>query len=220
VRGRRRISRWVAGAGVCAVVVGVATLWGGTSRAGAATPVFTFSQIQSHVQMTIPGPACPESNACEWMLYVNEPFVAGGPTVAEVTGTSGTLTVPYPPNFCGVLQADALIGPGKWVYLTGIRQTVGLCSPTVVDTSSAVAGQPSTLPYSAPASTAPAPVATSAKTLPFTGVDVGPEVVLGTVLLLAGMVLLVDSDLRRLRWIGAVGPIRWVGAVLAWLMGG
>ena len=48
--------------------------------------------------------------ACTWELVVNEPFVPGQPVVGAVFGTSGVLHVSYPP-FCGVIQADAFVGP-------------------------------------------------------------------------------------------------------------
>ncbi len=69
---------------------------------------------QAHmVTLTIPTPPCRRdghTTSCKWELFVNEPDVLGQPVVDAVFGTSGVLSVPYP-SLCGVLQADALVGP-------------------------------------------------------------------------------------------------------------
>jgi hypothetical protein len=100
-------------------------------------PVLRFDDAAQQIQLKIPTPACPVGQSdCEWMLYVNQPGEPGQPVVAQVIGTSGVLTVAYP-DFCGVLQADALIGPAPWVYKTGIRRRIDTCvSPTTTTTSS------------------------------------------------------------------------------------
>ena len=80
------------------------------------------------VTLTIPTPGCREDNhaiACRWELYVNEPFVPGQPVVGVASGTSGVLSVEYP-SFCGVIQADAIIGPPPNLVV-GHRHQINTC---------------------------------------------------------------------------------------------
>ena len=77
---------------------------------------------------TIPTPGCrPDGNtvACQWELVVNEPAVPGQPVVGMATGTSGVLQVPYP-SFCGVIQADAMVGPPERLEV-GHRHLINTC---------------------------------------------------------------------------------------------
>jgi hypothetical protein len=215
-------------------------LWGGTAWAAPApAPALTFNSVAQEVELTIPSPPCPPSeSACQWMLYVNEPGVNGQPTISEVIGTSGTLTVPYPPDFCGVIQADALIGPGAWAYQTGERTSIATCpQPDVVATTapattapssgdvaipaSVGAVQPTTLPFSDVAATyaSDGPVAGAATSLPFTGVDIGPLVLVGLASVLGGALLMSEPGFGWLRRLAHAGPTRWVASLLGWLTG-
>jgi hypothetical protein len=94
------------------------------------------------VTLTIPTPPCaPDQQGCKWVLFVNEPDVAGKPVVGSVTGTSGVLTVKYPADFCGVLQADARTGP-PFVQVYGIRHHVGGDCPPPTTTTTTMSTQP------------------------------------------------------------------------------
>jgi hypothetical protein len=86
--------------------------------------------MAGRVILQIPTPACTGKNPnCVWALYVNEPKLPGHPFVAEVNGTSGTLAVQLP-DFCGVIQADALVGPRPWHQKGGVRETLETCGAT------------------------------------------------------------------------------------------
>jgi hypothetical protein len=125
------------------VVVGLAMIpvtFGSVTSGGAADPSpsrITFDDAAQQVTFTIPAPPCaPGQEGCKWMLFVNEPKVAGKPVVGSVTGTTGALTVNYPPNFCGVLQADALTGP-PYNRVYGLLHTVkgSNCAPISTPTT-------------------------------------------------------------------------------------
>ncbi|MDA8274862.1 MAG: hypothetical protein M0029_05705 [Actinomycetota bacterium] len=97
-------------------------------------PQLAFDAPQQQASLVIPAPACPTSNpGCEWMLFMNAPLVPNAPVIGEVTGTSGRLTIPYPTDFCGVIQADALIGrapfvgAAAWTYVSGMRTSISTC---------------------------------------------------------------------------------------------
>jgi hypothetical protein len=89
-----------------------------------------FADQARVVTMTVPSEACRVNrfhmSSCDWELFVNEPGQPGQPTVGIDTGTSGVLSVPYPPDFCGMLQADVLFGtpPHKEI---GRRHTINTC---------------------------------------------------------------------------------------------
>ncbi|HEX7442814.1 MAG TPA: hypothetical protein VF320_02945 [Acidimicrobiales bacterium] len=135
------------------------------------------------------------------MLFFNEP--ATGAVVGTATGTSGTLTIAYPRDFCGVIQADALIGPAPWRSKVGHQrtiQTAASCSPaqlpfnggnralrTEAGTAAlASAGNPSQLPFDG-----------NLTQLPFTGMDVKPLTILGVTLTMLGILLVTDFEQRR-----------------------
>ena len=78
--------------------------WGTPDSPSSA--VITFDDGAQAVHLTIPTPACPASQPqCEWRFFLNEPKLHVD--VATVYGTSGTLTIDYPGNFCGVVQDGA-----------------------------------------------------------------------------------------------------------------
>ena len=107
-------------ASVMAMTV-VAALLAASTMAGASGPgaVITFGPTAATLQ--IPTPPCPTTEpGCVWKFFLNEPKVSVD--VDTVYGTSGTLTIPYPANFCGIIQADAYIGPtanGPWTPQRG-----------------------------------------------------------------------------------------------------
>jgi hypothetical protein len=98
-----------------------------------STAVITFDDAAQQVTLTIPTPACPTSQPnCMWKFFLNEPKLSVD--VAIVYGTSGTLTLAYPKNFCGVIQADAYVGP-PWVAKRGFQHTIEDCSVPVGPTT-------------------------------------------------------------------------------------
>ena len=110
-------------ASVMAMTVGAALLAAG-STAGAAGPgpVITFDDANNVVTLQIPDPPCPTTEpGCVWKFFLNEPKVSVD--VSTVYSTqAGTLTLAYPQNFCGIIQADAYIGPtanGPWTPQRG-----------------------------------------------------------------------------------------------------
>ncbi len=85
------------------------------AQAGADSPFASigFNDSAHVVTLAIPSSPCRtdhRTTACDWTLSVDEPDVAGRPMVATATGTSGLLSVAYP-ALCGLIQADALVGP-------------------------------------------------------------------------------------------------------------
>ncbi len=149
-----------------AVVIGsVLALIGFTVTLGGAAwsasdnpsaPVITFDDAAHQVQLTIPTPACPASQpTCQWKFFLNEPKLHVD--VATVYGTSGTLTIPYPKEFCGVIQADAYVGP-PWVAKRGFQHTIDDCPPTTTTTAPPTT---TTTPPSSTTTTAPPPTTTT-----------------------------------------------------------
>ncbi len=139
-----------------------------------SSPVIVFDDAAHQAQLIIPTPACPTSDpSCQWKFFLNEPKLSVD--VGTVYGTSGTLTIPYPSDFCGVIQADAYVGP-PWVARRGFQHTIEDCTPPSAGASSTTtATEPPTLP-AAPATSVPAPPASVPPTsggptgaLPFTG---------------------------------------------------
>ena len=88
-----------------------------------------FDDSSHVVTLAIPTPSCRQDHhgtACTWALFVDEPFAPGRPVVAAVSGTSGVLSVPYP-QFCGVLQADAVVWPPVR-KMVGYRHLINACA--------------------------------------------------------------------------------------------
>src|ERR1700676_3699768 len=135
--------------------------------------VITFDDVAQAVHLTIPTPACPESEPqCQWKFFLNEPQLHVD--VATVYGTSGTLTIDYPSNFCGVIQADAYVGP-PWVAERGYQHTIADCAAaTTASTEPPSAGATSeppttpTTPTSAPPQAPPQEAAAAATVPPLT----------------------------------------------------
>ncbi len=146
-------------AAVMVMTVGAALLAASTT-AGAAGPgaVITFDDANNVVTLQIPNPPCPTTEpGCVWKFFLNEPKVSVD--VATVYGTSGTLTLAYPANFCGVIQADAYIGPtanGPWTPQRGWQHSLADdCTPA-----------PTPIPPSSPVQPVPPPDASPVVTTP------------------------------------------------------
>jgi hypothetical protein len=154
------MKRTIIAAAVTAIALGTVltgTAWGGPTTVTSA--VITFNDPAQEVTLQIPTPACPASEPqCEWKFFLNEPKLSVD--VATVYGTSGTLTIPYPKDFCGVIQADAYVGP-PWVAKRGWQHTISDCTPTPPTTvlpgppvtAPPVTAPPATTPITPPAST-------------------------------------------------------------------
>jgi hypothetical protein len=122
-----------------AVVTG--TAWAGPTPVTSA--VITFDDAAQVVTLQIPTPACPTTEPhCQWKFFLNEPKLSVD--VATVYGTSGTLSIPYPKDFCGVIQADAYVGGPPWVAKRGWQHPISDC-PTPVTPPA-----PPTVPPAAP----------------------------------------------------------------------
>ncbi len=229
------IASVIAVTAVAAVVIGTASGASGSPTSA----VITFDDNAHQVTLQIPDPPCDTSEpGCVWKFFLNEPKVSVD--VATVYGSTGTLTISYPPNFCGIIQADAYVGPtanGPWVSKRGWQHQippVGDCEPPTPPsgggTDTPPPGGPSSepppaatpvVPAPAPtpepqaaavapvvaaataapsttttATTAPAKPATAPASLPFTGANLGPFVVLGLTLVTLGLCLVF---LRRKR---------------------
>jgi len=114
----------------CSVTLGGAAWSAADSSSG---PVITFNDAAQQVTLTIPTPACPTSQPdCQWKFFLNEPKLSVD--VATIYGTSGVLTLDYPKDFCGVIQADAYVGP-PWVPKRGFQHTIEDCEPPPTTTT-------------------------------------------------------------------------------------
>jgi hypothetical protein len=239
---RRRV---LAAAAATLIIFGAMLLSAGTAGANARVTNFArikFSDAAGQVTLKLPT-AC---DSCTWMLSVNEPEAPGQPVVGTAIGTvdtnSGVLTVAYPSGFCGVIQADAFLGPApSWDLRVGHKQTIQMdpCTTTTTTTTSTsttttttsttttvapttttsstlapVTKATSQLPFSNSASsstTTTSPVVVAAvsgtpggtatsptpATLPFTGLDVKPLALIGTALILLGLLILSTLEQRR-----------------------
>jgi hypothetical protein len=193
-----------------------------------AFPIIKFWPTDKVVTLQIPSPPCRGEHlpGCVWMLTVNEPNVPAQTLVGTAQGTSGILTIAYPKDFCGVIQADAAVGPAHWSLVIGHRatiQTAEVCDPVTAPTTVSPATAPpppaatppantpqAQLPFTGSASTSTTNAALVAQTtverLPFTGVDVKPLAIVGTFLILLGLNILTTLEQRRraLRRVGYV----------------
>jgi hypothetical protein len=154
---------------VCSVIalIGFTVTMGGAAWSAASsssTAVITFDDAAHQAVLTIPTPACPPSQPdCQWKFFLNEPKLSVD--VATVFGTSGTLTIPYPKDFCGVIQADAYVGP-PFVAKRGFQHTIEDCNPPPTTTTTAPpTTTTTTVPPTTTTTTTP-PVISSAVTTP------------------------------------------------------
>jgi hypothetical protein len=223
----------VAGAIIGLIAISLPLGSAAVSAAGSSSSaVIIFNDAARQAQLVIPSPACPDTQPnCQWKFFLNEPKLSVD--VATVYGTSGTLTIDYPSNFCGVIQADAYVGP-PWVAKRGFQHTIEDCAPVT---------SPTAVPPDAPATNAPAPSPTSTTTtppigfgsvsatsvpppvtspvsasgspvgatptqLPFTGSNIKPVLFSGLMLVALGLYLLTTSVSRR-RMARRVGNCPW-----------
>ncbi len=135
-RGGARVSRRRAAVAVALFAVGVLLLTAGAAAASSlagAVATITFWNNDNVVTLDTPT-MCPATNPqCVWKLQVNEPDIPAQTIVGVATGASGAvLTVAYPTNFCGVIQADVFVGPSPWRLVVGHQQAIqtGTCCPS------------------------------------------------------------------------------------------
>jgi hypothetical protein len=124
--------------GVTLVNVGVAS----AASRPSAFPIIKFIPAADEVTLLIPTPPCRNTPpGCLWKLSVNEPFEPGAPLLGVAIGTTGLLTVTYPPLTCGVvqgdasreIQADVSDGSQNFRLVVGHRLTIG-CPGTTTTT--------------------------------------------------------------------------------------
>jgi len=236
-QGQRSTSRrlaWVAVGLVTlgSVLVGSVVVDSAPASASArgAFAVIKFWPTYNEVTLQIPVPPCRNRPPnCVWKLIENEPDVPAQTVVGTATGTSGILTLSYPTNFCGVIQADALVEPtpdgaGPWSFQIGRRSTIETCvpvaptggEPTTTTTKPPPATPAVQLPFTGSpptANTDPVLAATTQPTqLPFTGVDVKPLAIVGGSLILLALSLLTTLEQRR-RGLRRAGDAVRTGAV-------
>ena len=116
------------------IAIGIALLGVPTLVLASAPPAGarTFAKIRfkaDHVTLTIPTPPCRQTHgttSCQWTLAATENL---GPATGRATGTAGTLSVPYPANYCGVIHAAAIVGPPLRKEV-GHKHTIGGACPT------------------------------------------------------------------------------------------
>jgi len=212
---------WVVFISVLALFTINATLGGATWSAAASpsTPQIIFDDLDQQAKLVVPTPPCPTTQPdCQWKFVVQIP--EGNITVGVVVGTSGTLVVPYPANFCGVIQADAYRGP-PFVPLRGFQHTIETChtTPTTSTTTTSTSTTstttttgpmhvpppivtPNTSPLPAPPVAPPVTpstpvVVTTPTQLPFTGVNTKPMLFVGLTLVALGVALLTSASTWR-----------------------
>ena len=147
-----------------------------------------FIPAANEVTLTLRTQPCPVSRPdCVWMLLVNEPYTPARTVVGRATGTSGTLVVSYPADFCGILQADAIIGPVPWRIVVGRKRAISTstCQPAAA----------SQLPFTNTAATVGTQGARhDPAQLPFTGLDVRPFMIIGMALTMLGFLMASDFE--------------------------
>jgi hypothetical protein len=188
------------------IALGIAILL--TLVLGSAPPAGarTFAKIRfhaDHVTLTIPKPSCRPTHgttSCQWTLAVTENL---GPVTGRATGTAGSLSVPYPANYCGVIHAAAIVGPPMRKEV-GHKTTIGgtCTTPVTIPLASAnamvVANQAAGQPTAHQSQTEPQASGLSA--LPFTGAPILDLLEFGILCL-----ILAAFCLRR-------RPSRWTGS--------
>ncbi len=199
------------------------TAWGANTPPTAA--IITFDDAAQQAVLQIPDPPCDATMPnCVWKFFLNEPKVSVD--VATVYGTSGTLVIPYPSNFCQIIQADAYVGPtmdGPWQSKRGwqhkipdqycptppppdapqpVEPPVPPAAPVVVPPTPPATQATAVTPVVAAAAAAPTTTTTTTATtepkaaaavtsLPFTGANLRPFVLLGVTLVALGLGLLI-----------------------------
>jgi hypothetical protein len=191
------------------IAIGIAILGALTFVLASASPAGarTFVKIRfhsDHVTLTIPKPSCRPTHgttSCQWTLAVTENL---GPETGRATGTTGSLSVPYPANYCGVIHAAAIVGPPIRKEV-GHKTTIGgTCPPTPVTNRPArvnalvVANQPT--PQPAPHPNQTEPQTSGLSVLPFTGAPILDLLDVGILCLVLAALCL---RRRRSRWTGS-----------------
>lgn len=190
------------------IAIGIAILGALTLVLASAPPAGarTFAKIRfhaDHVTLTIPKPSCRPTHgttSCQWTLAVTENL---GPVTGRATGTAGSLSVPYPANYCGVIHAAAIVGPPMRKEV-GHKTTIGGTCPTPVTNSPTpakamvVANQPTA--QAATHQSPTEPPASGLSVLPFTGAPILD-------LLFVGILCLAIAALCLRR-----RPSRWTGS--------
>ena len=220
MRKQRRGARLLLAAAVATVGLGVVLIAAGTaaaeSRVG-ATAVIRFWPSYHEVTLTIPVPACPTTNpSCEWLLEVNEPDVPAQTVLGTATGSSGMLTVNYSANFCGVIQADALIGPSPWYLKYGHQETVSGTDCTQPTTPTVPVTTPVTTPAKTPVTTpVTTPPAVVAQTLPYTATTANTAAPAASVATTPAAAATATTDPAQLPFTGVdVRPLLLTGSAL------
>jgi hypothetical protein len=207
---------------IAMVTLGMVAAISGTASASVtpnAFPIIKFWSTSN--QVTLQVPICDGRRAtCEWMLFVNEPYVPGQTVVGEVVGSSGVLTVPYPADFCGVIQADAILETNPVRLEIGHQAavtTAANCPPITKNTVPTPKPLPGTTGSDPPSPTGtgtgtatptgtgtatltndPAhAAAVEAAQLPFTGIDIKPMGYIGVAMVLTGLLLASTFEKRR-----------------------
>jgi hypothetical protein len=207
---------------IAMVTLGLVAAISGTASASVTPNVFPIIKFWPTTnQVTLQVPNCDgRLPTCEWMLYVNEPDVPGQTLVGDVVGSSGILTVAYPADFCGVIQADAILETNPVKLEVGHQAAVTTasdCPPVTKDTvptPKPLPGTTGTDPVS-PSGTGtdtgtgtgtgavtltndPAHAAAAeAAQLPFTGIDIKPMGYIGVAMVFAGLLLATTLEKRR-----------------------
>ncbi len=137
------MKRTIVAVGSVIALVALSMAFGGAAvnaADGSSTAVIIFDDAAQQAKLIIPTPACPASQPdCQWKFFLNEPKLSVD--VATIYGTSGTLTLAYPKDFCGVIQADAYVGP-PWVAKRGFQHTIADCTPSPSPTPSPARRRP------------------------------------------------------------------------------
>jgi hypothetical protein len=98
--------RFIIIAGILCLAVGLSII--GFAIAGADPATLQFDDSAQLVELSIPTPAC-VADGCQWQLQVDNPAtnqVFGSASSGEA---GSIITVPYPSDFCGTIQADVFV---------------------------------------------------------------------------------------------------------------
>jgi hypothetical protein len=122
-------------AGILSLAAGLSII--GFAIAGADTATLQFDDSAQLVELSIPTPAC-VADGCQWQLQVDNPAtnqVFGSASSGEA---GSIITVPYPSDFCGIIQADVFVldnETGAPHLQFGHRHEVNTCqTPTTTTT--------------------------------------------------------------------------------------
>jgi len=177
------------------LALGSVLMWGGMAGAAGRLGTFVITPADHNATLQLPPSPCSSKHpSCTWTLDVFEVLPSGQVLVATATGSSGALTASYPAGYCGEIQVDALVDRASQLrFVVGHR--------TVVTAASCVPGATTEIPFTALTSTPDGSVVPTSGTaqaqLPFTGIDVRPLMVMGSVLMAAGLAMVSSAGQRR-----------------------